>query len=231
MTPFTTVTSVAAVLEEDDVDTDIIFPARFLLLPNKVGLGKHAFHERRQTLAGAQPFVLDRSPFDRAQILVASRNFGTGSSREQAVWALSDFGIRCVIAASFGEIFYGNCFKNGVLAIVRTADQIAELQAAGKDGVELRVDLVAQTIDLGNGVRQTFEVDAFRREALLEGLDEIGSILARDIDQVSAFEARQREATPWLYLKRSDLAYFDDLRREEALQDDSVEVEATHGES
>lgn len=217
MTPFHAITSVAAVVEEDDVDTDIIFPARFLLLPNKSGLGKHAFHERRQVAPGAQPFVLDRSPFDKAQILIASRNFGTGSSREQAVWALADFGIRCVIAASFGEIFYANCFKNGVLAIVRTGDAFSALQAAGKAGEEITVDLVAQTISTPAGLTQSFDVDVYRREALLEGLDEIGSILARDMDEVRAFEERQRVARPWLYLDRTELSFFDDLAPENAL--------------
>lgn len=218
MTPFRSITSLAAVLDEDDIDTDIIFPARFLLLPNKVGLGKHAFHERRQALPGKDPFILDRPPYDKAEILIASRNFGTGSSREQAVWALADFGIRCVIAASFGEIFCGNCFKNGVLAIVKTGDDFAALQAAGKAGAQITVDLVAQTISTAEGLRQTFEVDAFRRESLLEGLDEIGSILARDIDDVRAFEERQRLIAPWLYLDRAELSFFDDLDPENALE-------------
>ena len=217
MTPFSAVTSVAAVIGEDDVDTDIIFPARFLLMPNKSGLGKHAFHERRQAAAGAKPFILDRPPFDTARILIAGRNFGTGSSREQAVWALADFGIRCVIAASFGEIFYANCFKNGMLAIVKTGDELDALQAAGQAGTEITIDLVAQTISATDGLRMTFAVDDFRRESLLEGLDEIGSILARDMDDVLAFEERQRATTPWLYLDRTDLSFFDDLDRETAL--------------
>lgn len=218
MTPFHAITSVVAVVEEDDIDTDIIFPARFLLLPNKSGLGKHAFHERRNVAPGATPFVLDRPPFDKAQILIASRNFGTGSSREQAVWALTDFGIRCVIAASFGEIFFANCFKNGVLAIVRSGDEFSALQAAGRAGEEITVDLVAQTISTRGGLMQSFEVDRYRREALLEGLDEIGSILARDMDDVRAFEERQRAAQPWLYLDRTDLSFFDDLDPENALE-------------
>ncbi len=217
MTPFRSLTSVAAVLEEDDVDTDIIFPARFLLMPNKSGLGRHAFHERRNRPAGAEPFILDRPPFDRAEILIASRNFGTGSSREQAVWALADFGIRCVIAVSFGEIFYANCFKNGVLAILRTGDELAALQTAGKAGLPITVDLETQTISAPGGLGQNFEIDAYRRESLLEGLDEIGSILARDLDEVVAFEQRQRRSAPWLYLGRSRLSHFDDLHREEAL--------------
>lgn len=217
MTPFTSLTSVAAVLEEDDVDTDIIFPARFLLMPNKSGLGRHAFHERRNRPAPAEPFILDRPPFDQAQILIASRNFGTGSSREQAVWALADFGIRCVIAASFGEIFHANCFKNGVLPILRSSEDLTPLQAAGKRGLPITVDLLAQTISSPDGLHQTFDIDGYRRESLLQGLDEIGSILARDIDEVAAFERRQRQTAPWLYLGPSRLSHFDDLHGEEAL--------------
>jgi 3-isopropylmalate/(R)-2-methylmalate dehydratase small subunit len=219
VTPFSSITSVAAVLEEDDVDTDIIFPARFLLLLDKAGLGKHVFHERRNARAGTnRPFVLDGPPFDKAKIFVAGRNFGTGSSREQAVWALADFGIRCVIASSFGEIFYANCFKNGVLPILRTTEQLAELQAAGKAGEELTVDLVEQTITSSSGIAQSFEVDAFRKEALLQGLDEIGSILSRDLNDIVAFEARQRVSNPWFYLDGRKLSFFDDLDQEKALE-------------
>ena len=122
MQRFVSLTSIAAPLPDVDIDTDVIFPARFLLLLNRQGLGQHLFHERRRSSA-QERFVLDRPPFDKAQILVAGRNFGCGSSREQAVWALTDFGIRCVIAPSFGEIFFANCFRNGVLAL-RLADDL-----------------------------------------------------------------------------------------------------------
>ncbi|MEQ1950140.1 3-isopropylmalate dehydratase small subunit [Mesorhizobium sp. CN2-181] len=219
MTPFSSITSVAAVLEEDDVDTDIIFPARFLLLLDKAGLGKHAFHERRHARAGTnQPFVFDVAPFDKARILIAGRNFGTGSSREQAVWALVDFGIRCIIASSFGEIFYANCFKNGVLPVLRTAEEIAELQAAGRAGEEIAVDLVNQTISSASGLAQAFDIDSFRKDALLQGLDEIGSIHVHDMDDIIAFEARQRAGSPWLYLDGRKQSFFDDLDEEKALE-------------
>jgi len=201
MEKFTILTSVAAPLAEADVDTDIIFPARFLLLLDKVGLGKHLFHERRHR-PGGEPtdFVLNRPPFDQARILVADANFGSGSSREQAVWALADFGIRCVVAPSFGEIFYNNCFKNGVLPIVLTGEQHAQGMAAARSEGPLTVDLESQTIRLPNGPDLAFDVDPYRRRALLLGLDEIGGILADDAPAIEAFEAAQRRETPWLYL-------------------------------
>ena len=215
MKPFRSIRSVAAVLEEDDVDTDIIFPARFLLLLDKAGLGRHVFHERRQPRAGEPRFVLDTPPFDRAQILIAGRNFGSGSSREQAVWALADFGIRCVIAPSFGEIFYGNCFKNGVLPIRLAETQSLRERAAR--GEEIEVNLETLTILCGNSLSIPFETESFRREALLEGLDEIGAILTADGDAIRAFEAGQRQSRPWLHLGRDKLAHFDDLDEEKAL--------------
>ncbi len=201
MDRFTRVTSVAAPLPEADVDTDIIFPARFLLLPDKSGLGKHLFHERRHRPDGTRTdFVLNQPPHDGAKILVADANFGSGSSREQAVWALADFGIRCVIAPSFGEIFYNNCFKNGVLPIIVAGARHGQVMAAARSGGELTIDLEGGTIRLPNGPDFPFEIDPYRRRALLLGLDEIGSILADDGADIAAFEVRQRAAAPWLHL-------------------------------
>ena len=217
MKPFTTIHSVAAYLDEDEVDTDIIFPARFLLLLDKVGLGKHAFNERRHAKAGTAPFILDTPPYDAAQIFVAGKNFGTGSSREQAVWTLADFGIRCVIAPSFGEIFYANCFKNGVLPILKSGPELQAIRAAAGEGQALTVDLDAQTIALPCGKVMSFAIDPYRRHALQNGLDEIGLILADDRDDIEAFEARQRRESPWLYLTGTQLDYFDDLEKEKAL--------------
>jgi 3-isopropylmalate/(R)-2-methylmalate dehydratase small subunit len=206
MQSFTTLSSVAAPLPEANLDTDIIFPARFLLLLDKAGLGKHLFHERRHPkLSGAEAFVLDRAPFDTAQILVAGPNFGSGSSREQAVWALLDFGIRSVIAPSFGEIFYGNCFKNGVLPIVVSEEAHQRALRAAETGLPITVDLAAQTIALPTET-VAFDIDPYRRQALLLGLDEIDGILANDQAEIDAFEQRQRNRSPWLYL--------DDERRE-----------------
>ena len=216
MSAFTAITSVAAYLDEDAVDTDIIFPARFLLLLNKAGLGKLAFHERRTRGSQEEPFILDRAPFDTAQILVAAKDFGTGSSREQAVWALADQGIRCIIAESFGEIFFANCFKNRMLPIVKSGTDLAMIRAAAGRAETMTVDLAAKTISLADGAVQTFEIEAHPRDMLLRGLDEIASIL-EDEPEMRQFEAQQRNAAPWLYLTPGQLEPFDDLERENAL--------------
>jgi 3-isopropylmalate/(R)-2-methylmalate dehydratase small subunit len=202
VTRFTTLTSRAAPLAEADIDTDVIIPARFLLLLDKAGLGGHLFHERRHDAAGTRKpdFVLNRPPFDRAEILVAGRNFGCGSSREQAVWALLDFGIRCVIAPSFGEIFFANCFKNGALPIALDAAPYAAVLAAAEAEAAVTVDLTAQEIRLAEAAPIPFTVDPQSRRALLLGLDEIGMILADDLPEIEAFEARHRRAAPWLFL-------------------------------
>lgn len=206
MEKFVRVESIAAPLPEADIDTDVIFPARFLLILDKAGLGKHLFHERRYRLSGQlTDFVLNRPPFDKAKILVAGANFGSGSSREQAVWALSDFGIRCVIAPSFGEIFYGNCFKNGVLPIILLPEAHERAMRAAKSGGTLVVDLEATAIRLPEGPPINFDIDPSRRRALLLGLDEIGAILRDDADDIAAFERRQRESAPWLHLEASRL--------------------------
>jgi 3-isopropylmalate/(R)-2-methylmalate dehydratase small subunit len=201
MEKFSTLQSVAAPLAEADIDTDIIFPARFLLLLDKAGLGRHLFHERRNGRDGrATDFILNRAPFDEAEILVADANFGSGSSREQAVWALADFGIRCVIAPSFGEIFYSNCFKNGVLPIVVTGENHANVTSAARSGQPFTVDLEKQTVTLPNGPAIHFDVDPYRKRALLLGLDEVGGILADDAADIAAFEARHRTEQPWMFL-------------------------------
>ena len=215
MSDFTPLTGVAAPLPESNVDTDVIFPARFLLLLNKAGLGKHLFHERRHNPSPDQPrFVLDRPPFTGARILVTGPNFGSGSSREQAVWALADFGIRCIIAPSFGEIFYNNCFKNGLLPIVLPADRVAEAMAAATAGTPLTVDLAAQTVTWPDGPTLDFQIDAYRRRLLLLGLDEIGAILTDDAADIARFEAAQRATYSWLYLTPEKRAYFNDLKPE-----------------
>jgi 3-isopropylmalate/(R)-2-methylmalate dehydratase small subunit len=202
MSRFTTLTAVAAPFPEADIDTDVVIPARFLLLPDKVGLGEHLFHERRHDRAGARrpDFVLNRAPFDHAQILVAGRNFGCGSSREQAVWALIDFGVRCIIAPSFGEIFFANCFKNGALPVVLAAEPYASVLDAAERGVPVTVDLESQEVGLPGALPIAFTVDPHRRRALLLGLDEIGMILADDLSEIEAFEATHRRAAPWLVL-------------------------------
>lgn len=215
MEKFTTLTSVAAPLPEPHLDTDVIFPARFLLLPDKRGLGEQLFNERRTNRTGEGPrFVLDTPPWDKARILVTGKAFGTGSSREQAVWSLADFGIRCVIAPSFGEIFFANCFKNGVLPIVLGEADHALVLAEADATRAMTVDLEAQHIRLEDGRTIGFDIDPHRKRTLLLGLDEIGLILADDADEIAAFEASQRAARPWLYLSAEQLSCFDDVGKE-----------------
>ncbi len=208
MTPFTRLTSIAAPFPESDVDTDIIFPARFLLLLNKDGLGEHLFHERRRA-KGQPPFVLDTPPFDRAKILVAGPNFGCGSSREQAVWAIADFGIRAIIAPSFGEIFFNNCIKNGVLPIVIDKASHGRATSAATAEQPVTVDLETQMVSWGDGGAVRFDFDAFARRMILLGLDEIGMILTEDQADIVAFEARQRREAPWLDLADGRLDVLD----------------------
>jgi len=217
MPAFERLTGVAAPLPEADIDTDIIFPARFLLLMDKAGLGRHLFHERRfKPATDRAPFVLNTPPFDHAAILVAGRNFGSGSSREHAVWALLDFGIRCVIAPSFGEIFHANCFKNGLLAIALEEARVDRVMAAAATGSPLTVDLAAGSIALPDSEKIPFGIDRHHRRLLLLGLDEIGGILAEDAEDIARFERSQRLAAPWLYLEPAQLAHFDDIDPEES---------------
>lgn len=209
LTPFSTLTSVAAPLPEAQVDTDVIFPARFLLELEKTGLGRHLFHERR---AGGD-FILDRQPWNTAQILVTGPDFGTGSSREQAVWALADFGFRCIISPSFGEIFFANCFRNGILPIVASGIDYDHILATAQEGLPMTVDLPAEKIRFGDGRDISFTVEPHQKRALLEGLDEIGVMLTDDLADIAAFEAAHRAARPWLFLTPDQLSHFDDIRK------------------
>lgn len=203
MQPFIRIASVAAALPQRDIDTDIIFPARYLLLTSKTGLGRYAFFERRYEDGGAverPDFPLNQPVFRNAEILVAGPNFGCGSSREHAVWALSDLGVRCVIAESFGDIFYANCFKNGVLAVVMPATQMAGLMTRAAAGQTLEIDLERQEIRSEDGEAMAFPLEAWRREALLNGWDEISVILQSRTEAIGAFEAAQKQRFPWLYI-------------------------------
>ena len=184
---------IAAHLPQRNVDTDQIIPARFLHLPRAAGYGAHVFNDLR----GAG-FVLDTPPFDAASILIAGDNFGCGSSREHAVWALLDAGIRVVIAPGFGDIFAGNALQNGLLAVALPADRVATLAeaATARAPLELEVDLEAQRIG-GPGIDTAFDIAPRRKQALLLGLSEIEMTL-RDIDAVRAHEARRAAAAPWL---------------------------------
>ncbi|WP_237213502.1 3-isopropylmalate dehydratase small subunit [Falsiroseomonas oryziterrae] len=202
MQPFTTVTGIAAPLPEANVDTDKIIPGRFLKTIARTGLGRHLFANQRYRDDGAEnaDFVLNREPYRKAEILVAHENFGCGSSREHAPWALLDFGIRCVIAPSFGDIFFSNSMKNGILPIRlprETCDRLMEDAKLGANA-RLTVDLARQVIVRPNGEEIGFEVDPLRKHLLLNGLDDIGQTL-QHAPAIDGFEAKQRAAQPWLY--------------------------------
>jgi len=201
MQKFDKLTGVAAPLNILNIDTDMIIPKQFLKTIKRSGLGKNLFDEMsfRQDGSEIDDFVLNRSPYRNAEILVAGDNFGCGSSREHAPWALLDFGVRCVISTSFADIFYNNCFKNGILPIVVSADDRDALMADASDteNPELSVDLVNQTIRRPNGPTVSFEIDPFRKKCLLEGLDDIGLTLAK-ADDIDSYEAKREKDQPWL---------------------------------
>ena len=201
MEPFTRLTAVAAPMDLDNIDTDRVIPARFLRRPREAGFGPLLFHDVRFAPDGAPraDFVLNTTAYRDAKILVSAENFGCGSSREMAVWALMDYGIRVVIGPSFGDIFFENCFKNGALAVVLPTDVATGLRRAlhERPGATLTVDLAAQTITGPGGEAIRFEIDAFRKQGLLTGQDEVEMTLAR-LPAIEAFEARRRDEMPWL---------------------------------
>lgn len=200
MTPFTKITGKAANLPIANIDTDMIIPKQFLKTIKRTGLGVNLFDEMRFTPDGQEipTFVLNRPAFREAQILVAGDNFGCGSSREHAPWAILDFGIRCVIAPSFADIFYNNCFKNGILPIRLEKSQVEEIAEYAKDEQnEISIDLESQTIN-ANGKTYNFEIDNFRKHCLLNGLDDIGLTLQSQ-DAISNYEEKQNNVTPWLF--------------------------------
>jgi 3-isopropylmalate/(R)-2-methylmalate dehydratase small subunit len=203
MQAFTTLTAITAPLPMVNVDTDKIIPARWLKTIKRTGLGVALFETLRYRDDGSEreDFVLNREPYRRAEILIAGENFGCGSSREHAPWALLDFGIRCVIAPSFADIFFNNCFKNGILPVVLPQEQVDILMREASEAKDptFTVDLEKQEIrrPTGNEVF-TFEVDPFPKHCLLNGLDEIGLTMQK-APQIDGFEVRQRAAQPWLY--------------------------------
>lgn len=203
MNPFATIDSVAAYLPEQNIDTDAIYPARYLLLMDRDGLGPYLFRDRRYNGEHKRNdgFVLDREPYTQAQVLIAGSGFGCGSSREQAVWALTGFGIRCVIAPSFGEIFAGNAVKNGLLTVTLPEDEVRRLGEAAEKGPRFRIDLEACEISL-DGVRiAAIDIPDGPRAALLNGWDETDILLREEGDAIAAFEAYHRIAQPWLFLE------------------------------
>jgi len=200
MLPFTSLTAVAAPLPMANVDTDMIIPKQFLKTIKRTGLAKGLFYELRTDEAGNPvDFVLDRPAYRNAQILVAGANFGCGSSREHAPWALLDAGIRCVIAPSFADIFYNNCFKNGILPIALPQEDVDRLMADAERGANatITVDLDKQEITGPDGGTIAFEIDPFRKHCLLNGLDDIALTLERGA-AIDAYETRLAADRPWL---------------------------------
>ena len=202
MEKFTTFTGIAAPAPAINMDTDKIIPARFLKTIKRSGLGVSLFKDLRFDPDGSETpdFVLNQAPYRDAAILLVGENFGCGSSREHAPWALLDFGIRCVIGPSFADIFYNNAFKNGLLLVTLPQAEVDALMEDARRGVNagLTVDLENQRITRAGGAAIAFEIDPFHRHCLLNGLDDIGLTLAK-ADKIDAYEARQRAARPWLY--------------------------------
>jgi len=211
MQPFITLDGLVAPLDRANVDTDAIIPKQFLKSIKRSGFGPNAFDEWRY-LDHGEPgmdnskrklnpdFVLNQARYAGASVLLTRENFGCGSSREHAPWALLDFGFRAIIAPSFADIFFNNCFKNGILPIVLAADVVDELFNAveAKPGYKLLIDLQAQTVNTPDGKSFGFEVDAFRKHCLLNGLDDIGLTL-QQVDKINTFETRHRAEQPWLF--------------------------------
>lgn len=199
MDKFTTLTAIAAPLNIDNIDTDKIIPARFLKTIKRTGLGKSLFADMRYLEDGSEnpDFVLNQPPYQHAEILVAGDNFGCGSSREHAPWALKDFGIRCVIAPSFADIFFNNSFKNGLLPIALPEEICARLREDASMGANARltIDLARQLVVRPNGEEIPFSVDPFRKHCLLNGLDDIGLTLEHK-DAIDAYEAKRQSWQP-----------------------------------
>lgn len=201
MEKFTTLTGVAAPMPLVNIDTDMIIPKLFLKTIQRSGLGKNLFDEMRYDRQGNEipDFVLNQPQYRKAQILVAGDNFGCGSSREHAPWALLDFGIRCVISTSFADIFFNNCFKNGILPVVLPPEAVAHLMddATKGENARITVDLESQVVTASDGTQFPFEVDAFKKHCLMNGLDDIGLSLEK-VSAIDAFEARAKTQFPWL---------------------------------
>jgi len=213
MKPYTKVTGLVAPLDRANVDTDQIIPKQFLKSIKRSGFGVNLFDEWRYLDVGYpgqdcskrplnKEFVLNQPQYQGATILLARKNFGCGSSREHAPWALEEYGFRTVIAPSYADIFFNNSFKNGLLPIILTEAEVDELFKAVevKEGYQLAVDLAEQTVTTPDGKKFHFEVDAFRKHCLLNGLDDIGLTL-QDADAIKVFEAKHKEANPWLFAK------------------------------
>ena len=201
MQKFTKTKSIPAYLSLQNIDTDMIIPKQFLKTIKRTGLGQSLFYEMRYDEQGnkIEDFVLNKEPYNKSKILLAGKNFGCGSSREHAPWALSDFGIKCVISSSFADIFYNNCFKNGILPIKKNEKIILELAEYSKRQEEIDIILETQEIKFGNKVVK-FDIDAFKKKCLLEGLDDIGLSMEK-VSQIDNFEIKLKTNKPWLLKK------------------------------
>ena len=199
MDKFTTLQGIAAPLPIVNIDTDMIIPKQFLKTIKRTGLGVSLFYEMRYDTEGKliEDFVLNTKPYDNSKILVAGDNFGCGSSREHAPWSLKDFGIRCVISTSFADIFYNNCFQNGILPIVVNAEELDRLMSAAGSQLEFNIDLPNQSIQVGNH-SISFDIEDHRKERLLQGLDDIGITLGYKED-ISSYESNKKTQKPWLF--------------------------------
>jgi 3-isopropylmalate/(R)-2-methylmalate dehydratase small subunit len=199
MQKFTVLKGVASSVPQTNIDTDVLMPKQFLKTIKRTGLGKFVFYDWRFDDKGAErpDFILNQGAHRDTKILITGANFGCGSSREHAPWGIGDFGIRCIIAPSFADIFYGNCFKNGILCIVLAQAEIDKLAAKAGDA-EFTVDLPEQTVTAPDGAVTRFDIDPTRKRDLIEGLDEIGLTL-KSLDKIQAFEAKQKALQPWLY--------------------------------
>ena len=198
MQKFTNLKSIPAYLPIVNIDTDMIIPKQFLKTIKRTGLGKNLFYEMRYDVEGKiiNDFILNQSPFNESKILITGKNFGCGSSREHAPWALLDFGITCVISSSFADIFFNNCFKNGILPIILDEDKIKELSEYANRKEEISVDLNEEKIIYGNN-EVIFEVDKFKKKCLLEGLDDIALSLKKS-DKIENFEKNLKNQKPWI---------------------------------
>ena len=199
MKKFSSIKSIPAYLPIVNIDTDMIIPKQFLKTIKRTGLGKNLFFEMRYDQSGKEinDFILNNSPYDNSKILIAGKNFGCGSSREHAPWALLDFGITCVISSSYADIIYNNCFKNGILPITISEDQIKEISEYSKRKEEISVNLPEQTINFGNKEIQ-FEIDQFKKKCLIEGLDDIALSLEKS-DKIISYENKIKTSKPWIF--------------------------------
>ena len=199
MEKFTNLKSIPSYLSLQNIDTDMIIPKQFLKTIKRTGLGKSLFYEMRYDENGKviEDFILNKDPYNKSRILIAGKNFGCGSSREHAPWALLDFGITCVISSSFADIFYSNCFKNGILPIILPEDKIKEISEYANRKEEISVDLNDEKIIYGNNEVQ-FKIDSFKKKCLLEGLDDIALSLKKS-DKIEIFEKNLKEKKPWIF--------------------------------